>query len=162
MARARVMPFVILMTLAWLVMMACSFYTSWLLLPDVPLLLILAMQLHRPSQLRWMVVLPFALCADVASGMPLGFHGCYDALVVLLVMPIGYMWVLVSLFARALLVLAVALFVVLLKWLMVYVLTGEPAAFGWLLTVLFSALLWPVVQWLVWVSMPPSVEDGHD
>ena len=148
-----------MLLLAWLVMMVFSFYASWLLLPDLLLLVLLATQLCRPAQINWLIVLPFALLSDVAAAMPMGFHGVYYALVLFLLVPIGMIWKLVSSAAQLALVVAIAAGVVLLKWLVTYILTGEPAAGGWWLTVLCDVAFWPLVLWLVaWVT-PPEVHD---
>ncbi|MBV7433466.1 hypothetical protein KRX19_00345 [Cardiobacteriaceae bacterium TAE3-ERU3] len=159
MNRSGARPFLLLLLLAWLVMMVLSFYASWLLLPDIMLLVLLATQLYRPAQINWLAVLPFALLADVAAAVPLGFHGMYYALVLFLLVPVGMIWKLVSTAAQFSLVVVIAAGVVLFKWLMTYILTGEPAASGWWLTVLGEVVCWPVVLWLVALVTPPEVRD---
>lgn len=140
-------------------MMVLSYYVSWLLLPDLLLLVLLATQLCRPAQINWFVVLPFALLADVAASLPLGFHGMYYALVLFLLVPVGLIWKMVSTAAQFSLVVLIAAGVVLFKWLMTYILTGEPAANGWWLTALCEVACWPVVLWLVALVTPPEVRD---
>lgn len=159
MNKTTVKPFFLLLLIAWLAMVALSYYASWLLLPDLVLMLLLATQLKRPGQLNWLAVLPVALLADVAAAMPLGFHGFYYALVVFVLVPAGVIWRLISTAAQAALVMVVAGGVVLFKWLMTYVLIGTPAAHGWWLTVMAEALLWPPVLWLVMRASPPEVSD---
>lgn len=159
MNKSSAKAFFVFLALSWLVMMVLSFYAHWLLLPDMLLLVLLAFQLCRPTQVNWLAVLPFALLADVAVALPLGFHGAYYALSLFLLLPIGALWRLVSTAAQMALVVVIAVGLVLFKWLLIYIVTREPAANGWWLTVIGDVGLWPIVLWLVLSVTPPEVRD---
>lgn len=156
------MGFLALVTTASALMLMLSYGVSWLLLPDLLLLLLLSLQVQDVSRIRWLILLPFTLLADVAASVPLGFYGVYFALSLLALLPLGRLWQLISQMARLLIVVLVSLVLVLFKWFLLYLLVGDAAAPGWWWSVLAQAMTWPLVQWVVWCSAPKRRGSAHE
>ncbi|UJF24292.1 hypothetical protein L0B52_08110 [Suttonella sp. R2A3] len=154
--------FVVMMVLVTALMVMLSYGVSWLLLPDLLLLLLLSLQVQGVVRIRWLLVLPFTLFADVTAGVSLGFTGVYYALTFFALLPVGRVWLLVSQMTRLVIVLFASLALVLLKWFLLYVLVGDAAVPGWWWSVFAQALIWPVVQWLVWQRAPKRRGSAHE
>lgn len=131
---------------AWLMMLFGDWFLPWFVLPDLVMLVWIALRFAFAAAPLWPPLLLVSLFMDIAAQTPLGFHALVQALCALLLLP-GMARLRLSSGVEQLVVMAfVAVFAALGKGLLLYVLLGMPMPVGWPLGVFVQMLLWPFAR----------------
>lgn len=140
---------------AWLVMLMMDWFFPWFVLPDMVLLMWVALLFVWDDVPLWSPVLFVSVLMDVSANVGFGVHGLTYGICALAVLPIVRNMRLASGIEQLFVLFGISVIAIGFKGVLLYVVEGVPRSPGWALAIVFQVMLWPFARALAeWVLRP--------
>lgn len=147
----------VMLLCAWFVMLAADWFLPWFVLPDMLLLMWVALLFALDGVPLWPPLLLISVLADLSVNVGLGFHGLVYGICALPTLLIVRQMRQASGVEQLIVLLGISILAAIAKGILLYVVEGIPMPSGWVVAVGIQMMLWPFARALGEWAMRPYI-----